>query len=204
MDPRERRALLTVLILGIGGHLLRATKATERLGLPRGHLLADSTLNDDLDAHLRASEALARPLAPGERIDVDRVGPTELRRLPGIGPALGARIVADRESLGVFGGTDALARVAGIGPATIARIEPYLTFSGSPSDDNEDRLPERVRINRAGEAEFRALPGIGPVRARAIVAFRDSAGPFRNIDGLALVPGISPGLVGRITPRLAL
>jgi competence protein ComEA len=59
-------------------------------------------------------------------IDVDAASAEELERLPGIGPALASRIVAERAARGRFGGPDGLLRVPGIGPKTLARIRAYL------------------------------------------------------------------------------
>lgn len=47
----------------------------------------------------------------------------ELQRLPGIGPALAERIVADRSTRGPFRKLSDLRRVSGIGPATVRRLE---------------------------------------------------------------------------------
>lgn len=73
-----------------------------------------------------ARRAAAAPLRPAS-IDVDRASEAELLRLPGIGPALAGRIVAERASGGAFGGPDGLLRVHGIGPKTLEKIRPYLT-----------------------------------------------------------------------------
>jgi competence protein ComEA len=55
----------------------------------------------------------------------------EIETLPRIGPALAARVVAEREAHGPFGGLDALdKRVKGIGPALAKAIGPLVTFSG--------------------------------------------------------------------------
>lgn len=54
-------------------------------------------------------------------IDVNRAGADELERLPGIGPALAARIVEARTAR-PFTSLEDLARVRGIGPATVARL----------------------------------------------------------------------------------
>jgi competence protein ComEA len=62
------------------------------------------------------------PAPDAEPIDLDRADARALERLPGIGPVLAARIVADRERRGSFRGVDGLSRVRGIGPATVARI----------------------------------------------------------------------------------
>ena len=76
------------------------------------------------------------PAAPVGRIDVNRANETELMRLPGIGPALAARIVTDRERAGVYASPQALLRVPGIGPKTLARIEGYLSFPAAVRGDS--------------------------------------------------------------------
>ncbi len=60
------------------------------------------------------------------RLDPDRASTADWERLPGIGPSLAARIVADRDSRGAFGGPEGLLRVRGIGPKTLDRIRPFL------------------------------------------------------------------------------
>ena len=52
-------------------------------------------------------------------VNVNEALAEELTRLPGIGPALAARILADREENGAFASIDDLVRVSGIGPATV-------------------------------------------------------------------------------------
>lgn len=48
----------------------------------------------------------------------------------------------------------------------------------------------RVSINRASAGELEALPGVGPVLAERIVAYREANGPFREVEDLLDVPGI--------------
>ena len=74
---------------------------------------------------------------PVGRIDPNRASASELTRLPGIGPALAGRIVADRVSRGAFSSPQALLRVRGIGPKTLERIRGYLSF---PAPDGGDSL----------------------------------------------------------------
>ena len=59
---------------------------------------------------------------PGEPVDLNRAGADELTTLPGIGPALAARIIAWRDSAGPFPAVDSLVVVRGIGPATVERL----------------------------------------------------------------------------------
>jgi competence ComEA-like helix-hairpin-helix protein len=72
----------------------------------------------------------ARSLPRPARVDPDRADASDWERLPGIGPALAKRILADREANGPFRSPEALLRVPGIGPRTLERIRPYLT--GAP------------------------------------------------------------------------
>jgi competence ComEA-like helix-hairpin-helix protein len=202
MSAVERRALITMLVLGISGHFIRSV-GIKPSGQPVPELF-DPAGDGDPRAHLAKSISLGSPLGSSELVDVDTAGIRQLRRLPGIGPALARRIVADRESRGAFGGIAALDRVPGIGPATLKRLTGHLSFSGTMADAEGVEESLQLSINRAGIAELQRLPGIGPVKAGAIVAFRDSAGPFRNILELRTVPGISPGLVDRLAPSIRL
>ncbi|HYJ33243.1 MAG TPA: helix-hairpin-helix domain-containing protein [Candidatus Binatia bacterium] len=79
----------------------------------------------------RLARRAAAPLRPAS-IDVDRASEAELLRLPGIGPALAGRIVAERAAGGPFGGPDGLLRVHGIGPKTLEKIRPFLTPATTP------------------------------------------------------------------------
>jgi competence ComEA-like helix-hairpin-helix protein len=48
-----------------------------------------------------------------------------------------------------------------------------------------------VDLNTATLVELDALPGIGPVVAGRIIAFREKRGGFRRIEELLAIPGIS-------------
>lgn len=57
------------------------------------------------------------------QIKVNSATASELEQLPGIGPALAARIVAHRDALGPFASAQDLLEVSGIGEKTLARFE---------------------------------------------------------------------------------
>jgi competence protein ComEA len=62
-------------------------------------------------------------------VDINRATIAELETLPRIGPAIAARIVAEREANGPFASLAALeGRVRGIGPALARTIEPHVRF----------------------------------------------------------------------------
>lgn len=58
----------------------------------------------------------------------------------------------------------------------------------------------RVDLNSAEEAELVLLPGIGEVKAARIVAYRNEHGPFRRLEDLLAVTGISPAMLDRLRP----
>ena len=59
-----------------------------------------------------------------------------------------------------------------------------------------------IRLNEATEAELEELPGIGPATAAAIVAHRQTNGPFRTVDELLDVRGIGPAKLEQIRPHV--
>jgi competence ComEA-like helix-hairpin-helix protein len=58
-----------------------------------------------------------------------------------------------------------------------------------------DRIAYRVDINAATAAELDLLPGVGPTKAAAIVAYRDRHGHLASVQDLAKVPGMNARLV---------
>lgn len=56
----------------------------------------------------------------------------------------------------------------------------------------------RVDLNRADAAAFDTLPGIGPVLAERIVAWRDEHGRFTAVEELTEVAGIGPALLSGV------
>jgi competence ComEA-like helix-hairpin-helix protein len=203
MSRREARTLAVLIILGATGHLLRA--AARAPGVPHvAAQLFDPASDGNPLAHRDSIQRLQQPLGADERVDIDHAGVAELERLPGIGPALAKRIVADRESNGAFGTLAGLSRVRGLGHLLVDRLAPHLSFGGVPAEAHMVSLPDAVDINLATVADLVALPGIGPTRARAIVAFRDSAGPFRQMQDVRRVPGITAALLRRLDGRLVI
>ncbi|MGQ4619826.1 helix-hairpin-helix domain-containing protein [Nocardia sp. R7R-8] len=56
----------------------------------------------------------------------------------------------------------------------------------------------RIDLNTASEAELDALPGVGPVTARAIVSWRTTNGRFTSVEQLGEVDGIGPARLARL------
>ncbi|QZA33387.1 helix-hairpin-helix domain-containing protein [Hydrogenibacillus sp. N12] len=60
--------------------------------------------------------------------------------------------------------------------------------------------PAKVNLNTADAALLQTLPGIGPTRAQAIIAYREEHGPFRDVTELKNVSGIGPKTLERLLP----
>jgi competence protein ComEA len=69
---------------------------------------------------------------PAGRLDLNRADAQSLAALPGIGPALAERIVADRAARGPFATPDDLRRVPGIGVGRLAQIRPFIRAATHP------------------------------------------------------------------------
>lgn len=73
-------------------------------------------------------------------------------------------------------------------PDGVARAASTATGTGASGPGGGIDGP--LNVNTASEEELRALPGVGPATAAAIVAKRDADGPFRSVDSLIEVRGI--------------
>ncbi|KAA1246250.1 ComEA family DNA-binding protein [Mycobacterium simiae] len=110
-----------------------------------------------------------------------------------------ARQVADGEQIVV-----GLAPVAGQPTTLGSSVSTGMAGSGPaadgphPSPKPGPKPAEVVDLNTATVAQLDALPGVGPVTAAAIVAWRQANGRFTSIDQLADVDGIGPARLDKL------
>jgi len=208
MDGDERRAwirLLVVLTL-VGllrlGWMHRPGLRTGEVGETRDPAAALDTVN----ALREEAELRNEPLAPGERLDPNTASEVQLDRLPGVGPATAAAIVAGRAE-GRYRSAAELTRVRGIGEATVAKIAPHLSLptralpTGRPEPVAGTR-PTPIDLNRASPERLTELRGIGPALAERIVALRRERGRFGGVEELLEVRGIGPATLDAIRDRI--
>lgn len=87
-------------------------------------------LQDGAQVHVPARGETARDLptpSGSQHLNLNRATAEELVTLPGIGPALAARIVEYREANGPFPNVEALDNVSGVGPAILNQISALVT-----------------------------------------------------------------------------
>ncbi|MEN8173059.1 MAG: ComEA family DNA-binding protein [Chloroflexota bacterium] len=103
-----------------------------------------------------------------------------------------------RDAIEAAGGFTADAQIEGINLAAFLEDGTQLFIPGDnqlifPSRIGSDIEPypiEIININTASQTELETLPGIGPVTAEKIIAYRDEFGEFENIAELLKVAGI--------------
>lgn len=220
----EHRALTFIAALLCLSAAVRFVGLPEPVEVPGGGFDLAGHI-EAVEAAVAEREAMERPLGKGEVLDPNTATAVELARLPRVGPELAERIVADRKSNGRFRVVGDLGRVTGVGERTLERLAPHLSLPPGPAiassphrgltaTPDAARRPRLARpiaaspsgrpdagapldLNRATAAELTGLPGIGPVLADRIVAYRDSVGGFRGVEDLVAVKGIGPATLAR-------
>lgn len=71
-------------------------------------------------------------------------------------------------------------------------------FLGSSSHTASQKPAAKININTADARELDALPGIGEVKAQAIVDYREANGPFAAPEELMKVKGIGQATYNKL------
>lgn len=140
-----------------------------------------------LDAGARIADALG---AAGGPLDgADLVGLNMARR------------VADGEQI-VVGIAAAPGEPAAMGSSVTGGAAAGPPPDAPPSTTGDAPPTGLVNLNTATVDELDTLPGIGPVTAAAIVAWRDANGPFSSVEQLGDVDGIGPARLEKLRNRV--
>jgi competence ComEA-like helix-hairpin-helix protein len=243
MTATERNSLLLLFGLGAVGHGVRLL-ALAPDAAPGGISITSQLPPEDLAAQRARAMRAGRPLADGERIDLNQASADEIARLPKIGMSLAKTIIRSRDRDGGFASVADLDRVPGVGPGLLATIADHVTlgdtararrakeratesrapavFASPPAREagptivvGEARKRRQnqptpivptgpVHLNQASESDLVALPGIGPTRAKAIIAYRQTNGPFASVSDLEKVPGLPRRLVRQLASQVVI
>ncbi|WP_335982074.1 ComEA family DNA-binding protein [Streptomyces sp. CA2R106] len=156
------------------------------------------------------------PPSPPPKLTVDiagKVAKPGLRRLP-----KGARVAdALTAAGGPLPGTDTtalnLARPLADGEQILVGVTPPPSVGGASAGDGSAGSPDGtgavggggapsapLHLNTATEPQLDALPGVGPVTAQRIVAYRAQHGAFTSVQQLQQIPGIGPRKFATLQP----
>lgn len=108
---------------------------------------------------------------------------------------VGARVA---DAIAAAGGVTASADVTGINLAE-RLSDGQMIFIGN-AQSMQLSSDSRVNLNLATEADLDSLPGVGPVMAGRIIAWRESNQRFHSIEELQEVPGIGPKVFANLKP----
>jgi competence protein ComEA len=171
-----------------------------------------------------AAPGAGQPASPDRPVVVSVVGLVHTPGLVTLAP--GARIAdALQAAGGAVDGADTIglnmARPVGDGEQIVVGLAPAsgqpkvlgssvssgsAPASGSPPGSGpvpgstKPKGGEVVDLNTATVEQLDALPGVGPVTAAAIVAWRQANGRFTSVDQLADVDGIGPARLDKLRP----
>jgi competence protein ComEA len=70
------------------------------------------------------------------------------------------------------------------------------------SADTKSPPAHSIDLNTATAEQLQQVPGIGPSTAKAIVNFRQKSGPFRKIEDLLAIKGVSKARLEKMRPYL--
>lgn len=136
-------------------------------------------------------------LAPGSRIaDALQAAGGAVNGADTIGLNM-ARPVGDGEQI-VVGLAPVPGQPTALGSSVATATTPTSKAPPPGSGSVKPKPGQAVDLNTATAAELDALPGVGPVTAAAIVAWRQANGKFTSVDQLADVEGIGPARLEKL------
>jgi competence protein ComEA len=128
--------------------------------------------------------------------DLNAADTVQLRRIRGIGSKRAAAIVKYRDRLGGYISSNQLNEIFSLDSMARDSLRKY-TFVSSGFK------PAPVRINSATLEELKQHPYLKLYQAKAIIAYREQHGPFRNAQDLAKVKVLKPDAIARLAPYLS-
>lgn len=156
-------------------------------------------------------------------VNLNTASQAELEALPGVGKKMAEAIIARRP----YKNVEELKEIKGVGDKNFEKLKPLMMVdSGTPSAatvqagqppttlKKSDRMVkkeeakaattlapgEKVSLNTGSLEQLEKLPGIGPVKAQAII----SARPFKSIEDIKKVTGIKEKMFTKIKDSITL
>ena len=149
---------------------------------------------------LNTSVEKSENILKNSKLDLNKATLSQLIRLPGIGPSKAKAIIDYRKKIGGFTKPEQLIEVSGIGEKTFEKLKDRLFVEAKvdtvPKQLNREKQHYKaeqdfpININTADLDSLQRLPGIGKVKAEAIIEYRESIGGFKTKEEIKKVRGI--------------
>ena len=78
------------------------------------------------------------------------------------------------------------------------------TLQNSSNSDGSKSIGGKVNINTADKKELDSLPGIGPAIAQRIIEYRQANGPFKELEHIKNVSGISENKYSKLKEKITI
>jgi competence protein ComEA len=150
---------------------------------------ANTRRESDRERPVRARVAITR-------FDLNLADTLQLKQIRGIGSKLSARIVLFRERLGGFHQFDQISEVYGLPPEVVDSLRKYSFVQPGFS-------PDPISLNFYTVDQLRNHPYISLPIARAILAYRDQHGHYKQIEDIQNIKLMEKELFHKLRPYLS-
>ncbi len=183
--------------LSKGGHFYKASDLEKIYGLPPSlttQLIPFVRIQALSYNRLTFSKAPAPFKKQASMLDVNEADSVAWETLPGIGPALSARIVKFRNQLGGFLDIQQIKEVYGLSDSVFERLQHRLVKGNANI--------QRLHLNTIDQATLQKHPYIRYSMARAIVRYREQHGPFARVEDIKKAFFIQDSTFQKLQPYL--
>ncbi len=221
LTTREQKALLFVCAFGLFGMLLSGLTGTHSGGQIKGKPAQEleASIKEDkvpqIDIRTANLEELMQLPGIGEKRAQDIIdyraesgfnSVRDLLNIKGIGEKTLAKMQPSLVPISEADGALAQQAQTDIVQDTEAgnKTKSPPGKASSTQSVSKGELTNMVNINSAGIEELCTLPGIGKVKAQAIIDYRTQNGAFQSIEGITQVKGIGTKTLEKIRNRLSI
>ena len=154
--------------------------------------ISDVNLDNKI-VETKITEVFAKPITKQPiRFDLNTGDTTDFMKIKGIGSGYAKRIIKFREMLGGFANAEQIRETYGLPPETVEEILKY----GFLKDG-----VKKLKINQLSLSELRH-PYIKYLQAKAIIAYREQHGKFKNSEDLKQIKILDEATLLKISPYI--
>lgn len=116
--------------------------------------------------------------------DINHATAEDLIKIRGIGEAISARIIKERDKFGAFASMEQMQFIWGLSPEVIDYLNQYFKVV-------DVSAVKKININTASSKELAAFPFFNYTISREILIYRSMNGGIKNVEDLTKIKGLS-------------